>query len=353
MRPQSIDPTFEEARLVNLGDVCEILAGLTPRDLRVADHGGVPVVRASDLRNEISSWNALPRYQAPTLARPNAGRLRAGDILIPRVSKTLRAVLVSEDTEEYYAHHTLTVVRPKEGAPPVQTLLEHLRSPEIQELVASRASRLRDDLRISPSDLALLPIPVFSKANHSQADGVDILTRYTLAGSDLEDAIEQAQNLTPELLFHLKKHERDLESVPWDVLEHLIAELFASWGYADVRLVGRDRRTQADIMAVHCVEPVGTRLKYFVEVKRTRDRVGIEVINQVYGAFALEQPDLGWTLAIIVSLAGFKNTQRFTREQLEARNMHLRNREDVLNWLRNYRFGPTGLWLPTPKTEVV
>ncbi len=74
------------------------------------------------------------------------------------------------------------------------------------------------------------------------------------------------------------------------------------------------------------VEPVGTRLKYFVEVKRTRDRVGIEVINQVYGAFALEQPDLGWTLAMIVSLAGFKNTQRFTREQLEARNMRPRNR---------------------------
>jgi len=243
---------------------------------------------------------------------------------------------------ECYAHHTVTVVRPNTGAPPPSVLADYLRSPAFLEFAGLHASRLRNYFRLPISALSNLPIPL----RLADAAPLDTLSRVTLSHLELRAAIADVRQLTPELILHLKRHERDLEAVPWEVFEELVAEFMASWGdFTDVRLVGRDSSTQADIMAFHWAEPAGVRLKYFVEVKRTKDCVGIEVINQVHGAFALEQPRHGWTLAMIVSLGGFKDMKRFSRSELELRNLHLKGREDVLRWLNSYQLAPDGLWL--------
>lgn len=331
----------EPNNVVRLGDICELYTGRAPRGVQCTGSGEVRLVRGYDLRDGSTlSHERLQQISSSTgLCRES--RLRLGDILIPSVTRKPRAVLVNREMGECYAHHTVTVVRPKIGAPPPSILAEYLRSPAFMEFAESYAARLNENLRLSPYVLSNLPIP----AQLASAEPIDSLGRFFLSGLELRAAIADVRRLTPELILHLKKHERDLESVPWQVFEELVAEFMASWGFTDVRLVGRDPSTQADIMAVHWVEPSGVRLKYFVEVKHTKDSVGMEVISQVYGAFALEQPIHGWTLAMIVSLGGFKDTKRLGRSDLELRNLHLKGRKDVLRWLGSYQLAPGGLWL--------
>ena len=101
----------------------------------------------------------------------------------------------------------------------------------------------------------------------------------------VSSVLQQATKLTPFLIKHLQQSADDLPFLPWHVFEHLVAEFFASWGYEDVRLVGRNAKTAADVFAMRRVEPDGTEVRLFVETKRWKDRVGVEVIDRVYGAF--------------------------------------------------------------------
>src|SRR5689334_19823556 len=104
----------------------------------------------------------------------------------------------------------------------------------------------------------------------------------------LAHVIESIRKLTPELILYLKVYKEAISAIPWQVFEHLVAEFLAAKGFEDVRLVGRDSRTSADIYAAHTRDPLGTRIRFFVEVKRTREAVGIEVINSVLGAMLSE-----------------------------------------------------------------
>jgi len=162
------------------------------------------------------------------------------------------------------------------------------------------------------------------------------------------DIVRQTRKLTPYLLDHLKKHQSDIVKLPWEVFEHLVAEFYASWGFPEVRLVGRNSRTAADIFAVQKPAPDGTRVRYFVEVKRWKDRVGVEVIDRVYGAMLAERPEWGWHLAIIVSAVGFKDFKKYSVDELTRKGVELRGPNDIVGWLRDYRLSDKGLWLPNP-----
>jgi hypothetical protein len=65
----------------------------------------------------------------------------------------------------------------------------------------------------------------------------------------LADVVESVKKLTPELIEHLRSRKDDLTKIRWDVFEHLVGEFLAHQGFKDVRLVGRDPRTSADIYA--------------------------------------------------------------------------------------------------------
>jgi len=164
----------------------------------------------------------------------------------------------------------------------------------------------------------------------------------------LRDLIVCADKLTPFLISHLKKNVNDLNKIQWKVFEHLIAEFFASWGYTEVRLVGRDNKTSADIFAIRKVDQSGVDLRFFVEIKKTRKKVGIKVINQVYGAMLEERPRIGWHVGMIVSLYGFQSFQKVTPQELIYKGIELRGREDVIEWLQSYKPNHNGLWLPKP-----
>ena len=121
----------------------------------------------------------------------------------------------------------------------------------------------------------------------------------------ISDIIEGIVQLTPELIQHLRNHSNDIDKVNPQVFEHLVGELMASAGWHDVRLVGRNQKTHADIFALHYVPTSdGIPVRFFVEVKRWKNRIGVEVINQVYGAMVSEREKHGWHMAIILALGG-------------------------------------------------
>lgn len=169
---------------------------------------------------------------------------------------------------------------------------------------------------------------------------------------ELVPLIETFKKLEPSLIAHLQQHHNDLARIQPALLEHLIAEFLASWGFSDVRLVGRNRQTSADIFAMHFNESLKIPQTYFIEVKRWKERVGIEVIQQVWGAMMLEKQRFGWHSAIIVTLSVYKDLQKWSREQVEMMGVYLRDRDDLIRWLTGYKQSPSGLWLPNPRTDL-
>ena len=169
---------------------------------------------------------------------------------------------------------------------------------------------------------------------------------------ELLPVIETVTQLTPALIEHLRSQSHDLENLRWDVFERLVAEFFASWGWEDVRLVGRNNKTSADIFAAYIINPIGVKIRYFVEVKRWKYKVGVGIIDQVYGAMISERPAYGWHAAMIVSIVGFKDFEKYSRESLTLKGIELKDQNDLLMWLKGYKPNKNGLWLPRPSTDI-
>lgn len=165
----------------------------------------------------------------------------------------------------------------------------------------------------------------------------------------LVEVVETIKALTPDLIQHLKQHTDDFGKLRPRVFEHLVGELLRQRGFDEVKLVGQDAKTSADILAIQKLPKIGDEVRYFVEVKRWKDKVGIEVINQVYGAMVIEQPEYGWSAAMIVSLVGYTELRKITSERLARLNVTLKQKDDLLRWLKEYEPRGNGLWLPISK----
>jgi hypothetical protein len=147
----------------------------------------------------------------------------------------------------------------------------------------------------------------------------------------------------------LKRMPDDLGLLTPYVFEHLVGELLCSQGFEDVRLVGRDNSTAADIFAAQKLRGVDAPHRFLVEVKRTKRKVGIEVVNQVVGAMVTEKARHGWHSALIVSLSGFKSLKRESPEGLSLQGIELKEGADIIRWLVDYSYGEGGLWLCDPQ----
>lgn len=163
--------------------------------------------------------------------------------------------------------------------------------------------------------------------------------------------IEQIKRLEPALISHLKQHNDDLIKINPILFEHLFAEFLAAQGFDDVRLVGRNSKTSADIFAAKLV-PADIPIKVFVEVKRWKNSIGIEVINQVLGAFLGERERFGWNAALVVTVGGFRDFDKWSREELALKGLYLKDRDDLLRYLDGYEEHASGLWLPNPRTDL-
>jgi hypothetical protein len=65
----------------------------------------------------------------------------------------------------------------------------------------------------------------------------------------------------------------------------------------------------------------------------------------------LEREKFGCHLAMIVSLGGFPDKMRYSKNQLSLRGVELKDREDIHEWLRDYRPAKSGLWLPQDSAQ--
>jgi DNA-binding CsgD family transcriptional regulator len=214
---------------------------------------------------------------------------------------------------------------------------------EVRVEVRKALRKLRDPSRLEQ-------LKSLEDLKQSQEEELQGHTSSEIIPVELVDIIETVSKLTPSLISHLQSHTTDLGKLPWDVFEHLVAEFFASWEFVDVRLVGRNSSTSADIFAARKIAPIGTLIKYFIEVKRWNKKVGVNVIDHVYGAMINEKPKFGWHAGMIVSLVGFKDFKKYTREAVVNMGIELKDRNDLLRWLKEYQPNRHGLWLPNPLT---
>ena len=165
---------------------------------------------------------------------------------------------------------------------------------------------------------------------------------------DVSEVISHSKELSPFLISHLKQHPGDMYSIDPRVFEHLIAEFFAARGYVNVSVVGKDSWTGADVVAMSRDHRSGVVYKYFVEVKRWRNLIGVEVVDRVLGALQAERHRYGWHIGMIVGLKGFKRMRRDNSATLGMFGIELRGVQNVRQWLDQYRPSKSGLWLPTP-----
>lgn len=157
--------------------------------------------------------------------------------------------------------------------------------------------------------------------------------------------IEHFTTLTPELMELLKKNFDDIDKINPYVFEQLVAELMVTRGFSNVQLVGRNMNTSADIFATKVVDDVGEH-KYFVEVKRLKSDIGVEIIDKVYGAMISERPEQGCCGAILVSTSNFKKFKKYTPERLQNMGVYLKSRDDLNHWIKDYEQNENGLYLP-------
>lgn len=165
-------------------------------------------------------------------------------------------------------------------------------------------------------------------------------------------AIEEVNNLTPQLLDRLRSKTDDIVKLKPDVFEHLVAELLASpcRKFREVLLVGRNQKTSADIFATKYVDDIGEH-RYFIEVKRWKDRIGVQVIDRVYGAMIAEKKNYGWSAAMVVSIVGFKKFSKYSVDDIRNMGIYLKDRDDLLTWLNEYKENQSGLWVPSVHTS--
>jgi restriction endonuclease Mrr len=154
--------------------------------------------------------------------------------------------------------------------------------------------------------------------------------------------IGSIHEVTHEMMVWLKAHSAAVNNVTWDALEHIIAEVFASHGFI-VELTGRSRGKSADLIAIRTDE-FGVDTKYLVEVKRYSkgNPVGLSIVNQVLGA----AQRMNVQHAFLVTTSRFTEDVDLQRSKLAELHLHLRDGEQVREWLTNYRaHDGSGLWL--------
>jgi len=179
-------------------------------------------------------------------------------------------------------------------------------------------------------------------------------TQSAPAGSSVsaEATVATCSRLSTDLIAHLRAHHNDISTIPPAILEHLVAEFFASWGYTDVRTVGRDSSTGADVHAV-LVEPhAGIEQRLFIEVKRYNSPIEIDAIRTIHGAISLEKYLHGWNLGMVVTTSTFRDYAIAKEVEFNHFGVSLKSGSDLRRWLDEYIPSPNGLWLPNPQTKM-
>ena len=154
--------------------------------------------------------------------------------------------------------------------------------------------------------------------------------------------VSSIRTVHEEYVQWLRHHPDVLDKIAWEAFEEIIAEIFASKGF-HVDLTGRLRNRSADLIAIRSDE-FGVETKYLIECKKYSEtrRIGMDVVNGVIGAARRADVDH----AFLVTSSFYTRDVVARKTEFEQLRMHLRDGDDVREWLRSYRAtSEGGLWL--------
>jgi hypothetical protein len=130
-------------------------------------------------------------------------------------------------------------------------------------------------------------------------------------------------------LLELKRDLGLLEKIEWREFEHVVAELFAGFGW-EVSLTPITRDEGYDLFGI-TKDPSGLETSWIVEIKkRGRQRIGADVLQHLHGTKSrLDVPN-----AVLVTTSIFTD-QAF--QFGEAHGIQLVDRNRLHQWIQNYR----------------
>lgn len=314
-----------------LGDFCDAYSGISRRSPK--NVGSVRMVTGADVV-QATPFSELRAGFDVDRNPPDHLRLRAGDILIPRVMRHVRARFVDTTPDTCFAHHTIAILRPRPGAPSSSYLADYLSSAAFFEAVKRYATDKMqyDTLRLRTS--ALLDIPFTVPTDAERPSGA---------------VIRFMDQFIRNVIRAIARNEAELDSVEWRTLEYVLATALEEFGFeADLTRAAKDGGKD---IVLKCTER-GTNRRYVVEVKHWRSGQAVpgSHLRKFLKVIVNEQHDAG----LLLSTSGFARNAYDALIHVEHRRIRMAGRSKVVNLCRTYVMRESGLLTSTSTpTEVL
>jgi restriction system protein len=164
----------------------------------------------------------------------------------------------------------------------------------------------------------LVLIPTESKSEPLQApSSLDIISQHI-----------------PEIVEAIQRDSHKLQDISRREFEEVIATLFANMGYT-VELTKQSRDGGLDVIAIG-KEIAGISLRMLIQAKKpdSSDKaIGVSFVRDLIGVVDIQRATHG----ILATTARFSSDAHRLIEDNNLWRLHLRDRDDVIDWIRKYR----------------
>ncbi|MCG5526323.1 restriction endonuclease [Ectothiorhodospira haloalkaliphila] len=148
--------------------------------------------------------------------------------------------------------------------------------------------------------------------------------------------ISEIKNTIPQLIKLIQEDSSHIYRITTREFEEIVAEIFRAQGY-QVTLTKRTRDGGKDVIAIHR-NILGLETCYFIECKRHAldSKVDVGIVREVYGVHSTIN---GPNKSVIATTSTFTPDaiQYVNNEVISRWDMELKDIQDVLQWIRNYK----------------
>lgn len=148
--------------------------------------------------------------------------------------------------------------------------------------------------------------------------------------------ISEIKNTIPQLIKLIQDDSSHIYRITTREFEEMVAEIFRAQGY-QVTLTKRTRDGGKDVIAIHR-NVLGLETCYFIECKRHAldSKVDVGIVREVYGVHSTRN---GPNKSVIATTSTFTpDAIRYVNNEIRSRwDMELKDIQDVLQWIRNYK----------------
>lgn len=148
--------------------------------------------------------------------------------------------------------------------------------------------------------------------------------------------ISEINNTIPQLIKLIQDDSSYIYRISTREFEEIVAAIFRAQGY-DVTLTKRTRDGGKDVIAIQR-NILGLETCYFIECKRHAldSKVDVGIVREVYGVHSTRD---GPNKSIIATTSTFTTDAiKYVNNEVRSRwDMELKDIQDVLQWIRNYK----------------